>query len=277
MKIGVLIFATDYSIAMDELGSAVEERGFDSLFVTEHSHIPAARQTPWPGGADLPKEYSHCLDPFVALSFAAAVTKKIKLGTGICLLPQRDTITTAKSVASLDHMSNGRFLFGIGGGWNKEEMAHHGVKYETRFARMGEQVLAMKSLWQEEEAQFHGEHVNFEASWAYPKPVQTPNPPILLGGETDHTLRRIVEYCDGWIPRARNGFDAKENIARLAKFAAEAGRDMSTLSVNIFGAAANKQQLTEYEQAGVTSAILPLPSAGSDKVLSILDRYAELL
>lgn len=277
MHIGALIFATEYTIQMDELAKELEERGFESLFVPEHSHIPASRRSPWPGGPDLPREYSHSYDPFVALSFAAAVTTRLKLGTGICLLPQRDTITTAKSVASLDRMSGGRFIFGIGGGWNKEEMAHHGISYEVRFARMKEQVLAMKALWREEEAEFHGEYVNFDASWAHPKPIQTPNPPVLLGGESDYTLRRIVDYCDGWLPRARQGFNAPENLARLKKIASEAGRDMSTLSVSIFGAAPDKDALSAYRDAGISRSILPLPSADRDKVLGILDSYSALI
>ncbi len=221
-------------------------------------------------------EYSHTYDPFVGLSFAAAVTRKLKLGTGICLLPQRDTITTAKSVASLDRMSNGRFLFGIGGGWNVEEMRQHGTKYNERFARMKEQVLAMKKLWSEEEAEFHGEHVNFEATWQHPKPVQTP-PPVILGGETDYTLRRVVDYCEGWLPRARQGFDASENLARLKRIADEAGRGMSTLSVSIFGARADKATLDGYQGAGVDRAILALPPASRDKVLTLVDSYTDLL
>lgn len=276
MKIGALIFPTDYTIRMDELAKAMEDRGFESLFVPEHTHIPASRESAWPGGAELPKEYSHTYDPFVALSFAASVTTHLKLGTGICLLPQRDTITTAKSVASLDRMSNGRFLFGIGGGWNVEEMQQHGTQYKTRFARMREQVLAMKALWSEEEASYQGSHVNIEPTWQHPKPIQSP-PPVLLGGETDYTLKRVVEYCEGWLPRARHGFDAAENMARLKRVADEAGRDMSTLSVNVFGAAPEADVLTAYRDAGITRAILPLPPADRDKVLSILDKYAKLL
>ncbi len=276
MKTGVLIFATDYTIQMDELAKELEDRGFESLLVPEHTHIPASRESAWPGGADLPKEYSHTYDPFVALSFAAAATKTLKLGTGICLLPQRDTITTAKSVASLDRMSGGRFLFGIGGGWNVEEMQQHGTQYNERFAKMKEQVLAMKMLWSEEEAEFHGQHVNFEATWQHPKPLQTP-PPVILGGETDYTLRRVVDYCEGWLPRARHGFDAAENIARLKNIADEAGRDMATLSVSVFGAPADQAILDSYRTAGIDRAILPLPSANRDKVLSILDSYTDLL
>jgi probable F420-dependent oxidoreductase len=276
MKIGVMIFATDYTIQMDELARELEDRGFESLFIPEHTHIPASRESAWPGGADLPKEYSHTYDPFVGLSFAAAVTKKLKLGTGICLLPQRDTIITAKSIASLDRMSNGRFLFGIGGGWNVEEMRQHGTKYDERFAKMKEQVLAMRKLWSEEETKFHGEHVNFDATWQHPKPVQTP-PPVILGGESDYTLRRVVDYCDGWLPRARHGFDAVENVARLKKFADEAGRDMATLSISIFGAKADKATLDDYQAAGINRSILALPPASRDKVLTIVDSYTDLL
>ncbi len=203
MHIGAVIFATDYSIRIDELARALEERGFESLLLPEHTHIPASRRTPRPGGGELPKEYWHTHDPFVALSFAAAATTKLKLGTGICLLPQRDPIVTAKSVASLDMLSGGRFIFGLGGGWNVEEMENHGARYQTRFKLLRERVLAMKAIWTEDAAAFHGEMVDFDPVWAYPKPVQKPHPPILLGGESDYTLARVIEFCDGWLPRAR--------------------------------------------------------------------------
>ena len=277
MHIGVSIFATDFSIGMDELAPEIESRGFESLFVPEHTHIPTSRQSSWPGGADLPKEYWHTFDPFVSLSFAAANTKTLKIGTGICLLPQRDTLVTANLVASLDRMSGGRFIFGIGGGWNREEMAHHGTSYDKRFARMAEQVKAMQALWSNDAAEFHGEQVDFSESWSYPKPVQTPHPPIILGGETDYTLRRVVDYCDGWLPRARHGFDAVENIARLQKIADESGRDMSTLSVSVFGAPAEENTLTGYRDAGINRVLLSLPSAPRDEVLPILDGYAALI
>ena len=277
MHIGVSIFATDFSIGMDELAPEIESRGFESLFVPEHTHIPTSRQSSWPGGADLPKEYWHTFDPFVSLSFAAANTKTLKIGTGICLLPQRDTLVTANLVASLDRMSGGRFIFGIGGGWNREEMAHHGTSYDKRFARMAEQVKAMQALWSNDAAEFHGEQVDFSESWSYPKPVQTPHPPIILGGETDYTLRRVVDYCDGWLPRARHGFDAVENIARLQKIADESGRDMSTLSISVFGAPAEENTLTEYRDAGINRVLLSLPSAPRDEVLPILDGYAALI
>ena len=277
MHIGVSIFATDFSIGMDELAPEIESRGFESLFVPEHTHIPTSRQSSWPGGADLPKEYWHTFDPFVSLSFAAANTKTLKIGTGICLLPQRDTLVTANLVASLDRMSGGRFIFGIGGGWNREEMAHHGTSYDKRFARMAEQVKAMQALWSNDAAEFHGEQVDFSESWSYPKPVQTPHPPIILGGETDYTLRRVVDYCDGWLPRARHGFDAVKNIARLQKIADESGRDMSTLSISVFGALAEENTLTGYRDAGINRVLLSLPSAPRDEVLPILDGYAALI
>ncbi|MDE0725205.1 MAG: LLM class F420-dependent oxidoreductase [Alphaproteobacteria bacterium] len=277
MHIGAMIFATDYSIRTDELAIAMEERGFESLFLPEHTHIPTSRKSAWAGGPDLPKDYWHTHDPFVGLAYAAAVTKKLKLGTGICLLAQREPIVTAKSVASLDMMSGGRFIFGIGGGWNVEEMEDHGVQYKTRFARMRENVLAMKALWIQEEAAFHGDFVNFDDCWAYPKPAQDPHPPIILGGETDYTLRRIVEYGDGWLPRARHGFDAAENMARLARMAEAGGRDASEFSVSVFGAPDDKAMLDGWAEAGVTRALLTLPSEPRDDALRRLDRYAAVL
>jgi len=277
MHIGAFIFATDYSIDIRELAGALEERGFESLFLPEHTHIPVSRKSPWPGGSELPKEYKHTYDPFVALSFAASATKRLKLGTGICLVPQRDPIVTAKCVASLDRLSGGRFIFGIGGGWNVDEMENHGARYETRFKLLRERVLAMKALWTQDEAAFHGDFVNFDPAWAYPKPTQNPHPPIVLGGESQYTLRRVVEFCDGWFPRGGPKFEPAEGMSRLRQAAAEAGRDMATLSVSVFRAPADKKGLAACAEAGVTRAILPLPSAGRDEVLALLDRYAPLL
>src|SRR5262249_36707414 len=177
------------------------------------------------GGGELPKRYKHTHDPFVALAFAAAATKSLRLGTGICLIPQRDPIVTAKSVASLDQLSGGRFIFAMGGGWNVDEMENHGAKYETRFNLLRERVLAMKELWTKEEAEFHGEFVNFDKVWLYPKPKQKPHPLLFLGGESDHTLKRVVEFCDGWFPRPRAGFEPKGAVERLSKAAAAAHRD----------------------------------------------------
>jgi len=276
MHIGVFIFSTDYAIDIRELATALEDRGFESLFLPEHTHIPVSRKTPWPGGGPLPKEYVHTYDPFVALSFAASATTRLMLGTGICLVPQRDPIVTAKCVASLDRLSGGRFIFGIGGGWNVDEMENHGARYETRFKLLRERVLAMKALWTEEEAAFHGDYVNFDPVWSSPKPVQKPNPPVLLGGETQHTLRRVVEFCDGWFPRAGSKFQPAEGMSRLRQAAAEVGRDMASLQVTVFRGPTDKKSLEAYAEAGITRVLLQLPSAGRDDVLPLLDRYAAL-
>ena len=277
MHIGVFNFATDYSIRTDQLARALEDRGFESLFLCEHTHIPTSRRTPWPAGGELPKEYSHTHDPFVALSFAAAATDKLKLGTAICLVPQRDPIVTAKSVASLDLLSGGRFVFGMGGGWNVEEMENHGANYRTRFKLLRERVLAMKALWTEDEAAFHGEFVDFGAVWAYPKPIQKPHPPVILGGETKHTLRRVVEFCDGWLPRAGPAFEPVDGMARLRQAAEAAGRDMASLTVTVFRAPAEAAALEAYAEAGITRALLAVPSADRDTVLRRLDDYGPLL
>jgi len=276
MRVGVSYFPTDYGIDIRELARAAEERGFDSLFLPEHTHIPKSRRTPFPGGGDLPKAYSHTHDPFVALSFAAAATRKILLGTGICLIPQRDPIVTAKCVASLDQLSNGRFVFGIGGGWNVDEMENHGARYETRFKLMRERILAMKALWTEQEAAFHGEMVNFDAVWLYPKPMQQPHPPILLGGSSDYTLKRVVEFCNGWFPIARPGFKPKEAVERLRRVASAAERDFSTLTISVFGAPADNAALTEYRDAGIHRAVLPIPDLTRDEIMGLLDKYSPL-
>jgi len=273
MHVGVFYFPTDYGIDIRELAVAAEERGFDSLLLPEHTHIPKSRRTSFPGGGDLPKAYSHSHDPFVALSFAAAVTKKILLGTGICLIPQRDPIVTAKSVASLDLLSNGRFIFGIGGGWNVDEMENHGARYETRFKLMRERILAMKALWTQEDAAFHGEMVNFDPVWLYPKPAQRPHPPILLGGPSDHTVKRVVEFCDGWLPIARPGFKPKEAVAQLRQAASAAGRDFSTLSISVFGAPPDEAVLAEYREVGIDRAILAIPDLTRDEILRVLDNH----
>jgi len=238
---------------------------------------PSTPTFPCPGGGELPKAYSHTHDPFVALSFAAAATSKILLGTGICLVPQRDPIVTAKCVASLDRLSNGRFLFGIGGGWNVDEMEDHGARYETRFKLMRERILAMKALWTEDEASFHGEMVNFDPVWLYPKPAQRPHPPILLGGSSDYTLKRVVEFCDGWMPIARAGFDAKTAMARLRQAASAAGRDFSTLSLSAFAAPPEEAVLDEYRKADIQRAVLSIPDLTRDEILGVLDQYARLI
>lgn len=277
MRIGVCYFPTDYGIDISELARAAEDRGFDSLLLPEHTHIPVSRRTPFPGGGDLPKAYSHTHDPFVALAFAAAATRKIRLGTGVCLIPQRDPIVTAKCVASLDRLSNGRFVFGIGGGWNVDEMENHGAQYDTRFKLMRERVLAMKALWTQDEAAFHGEMVNFDPVWMYPKPLQQPHPPILLGGPSDHTLKRVVEFCDGWMPLARAGFDATIAVRRLREAASAARRDYSSLSITAFAAPAEERTLAQYREAGIDEASLLIPDVARDEVLRVLDRHAQLL
>jgi len=277
MHHGVFIFATDFAVPIDELARAAEQRGFESLFVPEHTHIPASRRTPWPGGPSLPREYWHTLDPFVSLATAAAVTTRLKVGTGICLIIERDPITTAKEVASLDFVSGGRMLFGIGGGWNAEEMENHGTDFKSRFRLLRERVLAMKEIWTKEEAAFHGEFVNFDPIWSHPKPVQKPHPPVLLGGESGHTLQRVVDFCDGWFPRGRNADRVLTGLAELKERAAKAGRDMKTISTSVFGAAPDAATLDTWAAAGVTRAILRLPPEGRDKVLPLLDQWTKLL
>ena len=276
MRVGAFYFPTDYGINMAELARALEDRGFDSLYVPEHTHIPASRKSPFPGGGELPKRYSHTHDPFVALAFAAAATKKLKLGTGILLVPQHEPIVTAKSIASLDQLSGGRFIFGIGGGWNVEEMENHGAKYQTRFKQMREHVLAMKELWTKEEASFDGEFVKFDRVWSWPKPAQQPHPPIILGGETDHTLRRVIEYCDGWFPRPRGGFDVVKGVAHLRQMAEKAGRDPSTITTIVFGSANDAKVLESYDKAGIQSALLAIPDDSRDEILRYLDKIAPL-
>ncbi|WP_135470167.1 LLM class F420-dependent oxidoreductase [Crenalkalicoccus roseus] len=277
MRLGVFYFPTDYGMEAGALARALEERGFESLFLCEHTHIPVSRRTPFPGGGPLPRRYVHTHDPFVALSFAAAATRRLLLGTGICLVPQRDPIVTAKAVASLDQLSGGRFVFGIGAGWNAEEMENHGTRYETRFKVMRERVLAMKALWTEEEASFHGEFVRFDPVWCWPKPAQRPHPPILLGGESDHTLRRVAAFCDGWFPRTRGGFDVAGGTARLRRIAEAAGRDPAVLSVTVFGAPADAAVLEGYRRHGIARALLEVPDLDRDGILRALDGYLPLL
>jgi probable F420-dependent oxidoreductase len=276
MDYGVCIFATDYAIRIDELAREAEQRGFESLWVPEHTHIPTSRRSPFAGGT-LPKEYWHTLDPFVSLMAAATATRKLKVGTGICLIIERDPIVTAKEVASLDLLSGGRFLLGIGGGWNAEEMEHHGTAFKTRFRVLRERVLAMKEIWTKEEPEFHGEFVNFDPIWSYPKPVQKPHPPVLLGGESGYTLQRVVDFCEGWFPRGRNPEAVVTGMADLKARAARAGRDMKTISVSVFAAPAERAALDRFAEIGVTRAILRLPPEGRDTVLPLLDQWTKLI
>jgi probable F420-dependent oxidoreductase len=278
MHYGIFIFNTDYAIGIDELARAAEQRGFESLFVPEHTHIPASRRTPFPGGGDLPKEYWHTLDPFVALSAAAAVTTKLKVGTGICLVIERDPIVTAKEVATLDRLSSGRFLFGVGAGWNAEEMENHGTDFKSRFRLLRERILAMKDIWTKEEAEFHGEFVRFDKIWSHPKPVQRPHPPVLMGGENAYALQRVVDYCEGWFPRGRAGeATIFASLADLKARAGRAGRDMGTISTSVFGAKPDSAVLARFAEAGFTRVLIGLPSADRDTVLPLLDKYAKLI
>jgi len=277
MRIGTFYFPTDYGIDVRELAAALEARGFESLCFCEHTHIPASRRTPFPSGGELPKRYAHTHDPFIALSFAAAATRKLLLGTAVCLVTEHDPIVTAKSVASLDQLSGGRFIFGIGAGWNAEEMENHGTNFATRFALMRERVLAMKAIWTQEEAAFQGKFVNFDPIWSYPKPLQRPHPPILLGGETDYTLKRVAEYCDGWLPRFRPDFDAKNQVARLRRAAEAAGRDFGTLSITVFRPPPDAATLAAFREAGIQRVLLEVPDLGRDEILRVLDGYAPLL
>ncbi|MBA3654538.1 MAG: LLM class F420-dependent oxidoreductase [Actinobacteria bacterium] len=276
MDIGVTIFLTDKSIGVIELARALEERGFESLFLPEHTHIPVSRRTPYPGGGELPDEYRRTHDPFVMLGAAAAVTENLKVGTGICLVAQRDTIVLAKEVASLDAVSNGRFLFGIGYGWNVDEMEDHGVAPKDRRECVREQMLAMKSLWNDDEAAFDGKYVKLPPSWAWPKPVQRPNPPIFVGGAPGPKLfRHIAEYADGWMPIG--GAGVRESLPALHQAAEEAGRDAKDIDLLIFFSTPDKGKLDYYAEMGVTRTVFGLPSATSDVVLPLLDKYAELL
>ena len=278
MFYGVAMFATDYAIAPADLGRALEERGFESLWLPEHTHIPTSRKSPWPGGGDLPKEYWHSYDPFVALTAAASVTRRLKLATGICLLIERDPIVTAKEVASLDRLSDGRFIFGIGGGWNAEEMEHHGTPFGKRWRILRERVLAMKELWTKDEAEFHGEYVRFEKSWAWPKPVQRPHPPILMGGDGPKTLDRVVEFCDGWMPIGRAGTgDFPAKIADLRARAERGGRDPKRLPVTIFGVKPDRAEIDRLVAAGVERVVFLIPSGGADAVLPRLDALTKLI
>lgn len=273
MKIGAIIFPTDYSIALTELAPALEERSFDALFVPEHTHIPASRRSPWRGGGELPREYSHTLDPFVGLAAAATATSTLRIGTGICLVTERDAIVTAKAVASLDLVSGGRFEFGIGAGWNAEEMEHHGTRFETRFRVMEDRVKAMQAIWAADE----GEFTSFEPIWSWPKPVQRPHPPILLGGESMHTMRRIMDFCSGWLPRGALLPDPAAGMARLRAAAEEAGRDPATVSASVFGAPAEQGYLEARREAGIDRALLLLPSEGREEILPLADRYAAFI
>jgi len=277
VKYGVMTFPTEYSIHPADLAAAAEERGFESLWVAEHSHIPASRQTPWPGGAELPQMYYDAVDPFVALSMAAQATRTLKLATGICLVVQRDPIQTAKSVASLDVLSGGRFLFGVGGGWNREEMANHGTAFEGRWKLLRERIEAMKAIWTQERAEYHGERVSFDPIIANPKPRQKPHPPIHVGGAFPGGMRRAIRYGDGWIPIAGRGDDdVVDHLPKFREAASAAGRDPDGMEVTVYACPPDKDHVARYRDAGIQRVVFGVPPADRDTVVGVLDRLASL-
>ena len=274
MQFGLTIFPTEDSAQPVELAREAEARGFESLWFPEHTHIPVSRETPYPAGGDLPAEYSQIYDPFVALTAAAAVTEKLLVGTGICLIVERDPITTAKEVATVDRISGGRFQFGVGAGWNLEEMRNHGTDPERRFKLMRERIEAMKEIWTKEEASYEGELVSFGPIWSWPKPVQKPHPPILMGGNSDGALRRAVKLADGWLPNPETRMSAlAERIAELQRLAGEAGRE--PLPITFYGVKPDPESLGRYADAGVSRSVFYLPSLPLAELEPMLDGYAQ--
>ena len=273
MRFGITMFATDTSIGPVELGRACEDRGFTSLWFPEHTHIPTSRATPSPAGEPLAEEYKRSLDPFVTMSAIVGATERIRVGTGIALVAQRDPIVTAKEVASLDFVSGGRFSFGIGFGWNKEEMADHGVDFKTRRDLVRDKILLMKALWAEGEQGYDGEFVSVEPSFAWPKPVQKPHPPILIGGAPGPKLfAAIADYADGWIPIGGAGM--REALPRLHDAFREAGRDPGDLQVVPFGSMPDPGKIEYYGSLGVSEIVFRVPPAPADVVVPILDEIA---
>jgi len=274
MKFGVLSYATEYTIAPDQLARAVEERGFDSLWLPEHTHIPVSRRTPFPMGGELPRDYLHIADPFIGLAAAAMATTRIKLGTAICLVVEHDPIVLAKQVASLDLLSGGRFILGIGAGWSVEEMENHGTAFNTRYRLLRERMDAMKKLWSEEQAEYHGKFVNFDPVWSYPKPVQKPWPPIYFGGHTPTARQRVVDLYDGWMPTIMR--DLLGGVEDLRRRATEAGRDPKSLNVTVLWFRPDRDRLDSFEAAGVDRVVLGMPSASSAVVMRKLDELVKL-
>lgn len=284
VNFGVLVFPTHYSISPAELAKAAEDRGFESLFFTEHTHIPANRATPWPGGGALPKHYWHTHDPFVGLATAAQVTRRIRLGTGIALVTERDPIVMAKQVASLDHLSGGRVILGVGAGWNAEEMANHGVDYQHRWKVLRERVLAMRRIWSDEEAEFHGEFVDFDPIWSFPKPIQKGGPKVLIGASSAWTWERIADYGDGWFPiyvdpknlAGREPVDYAGNVAKVREAWARAGRSGAP-DFSAFGVGPDQGAAESLIEHGFTRVIFALPSSDKDTIEPMLERYAKIV
>jgi probable F420-dependent oxidoreductase len=275
VQYAVATFLTDYGIDAPGLARAVEERGLEGVFLTEHTHTPVRRETPWPSGGELPKRYSHTLDPFVALAAMAVVTERITLGTAVSLVAQHDPIVLAKTVASLDLVAGGRVELGVGPGWNREEMANHGVDPRTPTARMLEHVHAMREIWTQDAAEFHGRFVDFEPIWSWPKPVRIP--PILIGGEGPRVLERVLSHGDGWMPRRIQCDEVDafgSRIAELRSRGADAGREY--LDVTVFDAEADPATIEAYARVGVDRVLFLLPDADADEVLRALDQLAAL-
>jgi probable F420-dependent oxidoreductase len=271
MNFGIAIFPTDLSIGVAELVREVEDRGFESFWVPEHTHIPVSRRTPYPGG-ELPEMYKRTLDPFVALTVAAENSSRLLLGFGIVLVVERDPIITAKEVASLDLVSGGRVIFGIGGGWNLEEMENHGTDPKLRWRLLRERVLAMREIWTKEEAEFHGELVDFDPIWSWPKPVQSPLP-VYVGGNTENTLKRVIAYGDGWIPNAGRA----RLIAMIPEFrrlCEESGR--GHLPITVYGTRPTAEAIADYEAVGVDRLVFWMPSKPRDEVLRELEIVTEV-
>jgi probable F420-dependent oxidoreductase len=269
MQFGISTFVTDDGIDPVSLGRGIEERGFSALTIAEHSHIPASRESAYPGGGELPDVYYKTLDPFVILAAAAAVTTKIELVTGIALLIQRDPIHAAKETASIDLISGGRFIFGVGAGWNLEEMRDHGTDPKKRGALLDEQIEAIKALWTEEPAEYHGRYVDFDASYARPKPVQKPHPPILIGGDSDATVKRVIRHEAGWIS---NPMPAEHLANRIKQIRDGAGHDVP---LAMFGTPVDPDYWHAVEELGFGTLNLLLPSVPRDESLKLLDEYAE--
>ncbi|MBX6374837.1 MAG: LLM class F420-dependent oxidoreductase [Acetobacteraceae bacterium] len=276
MKFGAAMFFTDYSMTPGELARALEERGFESVWAPEHSHIPLSRRSPFPAGGEIPKQYYDVMDPFVSLTAAAAATTRLKVGTGVCLVVQRDPIQTAKLVASIDRVSDGRFLFGVGNGWNRDEMENHGTVFETRHKLARERIEAMKAIWTQSKPEYHGEFVNFGPMMTWPKPVQKPHPPVIVGGAFPYGARRALRYGDGWMPHRRR--PAYENVATLIpefrRMEAEAGR---SVPITIWGAREDPDLLLRDRDLGVERVVVQLASAKADVILPELDRWAALI
>jgi probable F420-dependent oxidoreductase len=279
MHFGASMFFTDYSMTPGELAQALEARGFESIWAPEHSHIPTSRRTPYPGGGDLPKAYYDVMDPFVTLTAAAMATKTLKVGTGVCLVNQRDTIQTAKLVASIDQVSGGRFLFGIGVGWNAEEMENHGTEFASRAKLVRERVEAMKLIWTKSKAEYHGELVNFPEMMTWPKPVQKPHPPVIVGGAFPYSARRAIRYGNGWIPQAVRGSynEIGDLIPEFRKMAAAAGRNPDEIAITVWFPRRDLDLMKRYADLGVERVVFNLDSEAADKVVPVLDEVAEFM